>query len=86
MKIVFAGTPEIAARALSLISEKHQVELVITMPDAPVGRKRVLTPSPVAQTADALGIPVLKTQKLDAAARARIESSQAELAIVVAWL
>jgi methionyl-tRNA formyltransferase len=85
MKIVFAGTPEIAARALSLISEKHQVELVVTMPDAPVGRKRVLTPSPVAQTADALGIPLLKTQKLDAAARARIESSQAELAIVVAY-
>jgi methionyl-tRNA formyltransferase len=59
MKIIFAGTPENAALALELVSKTHEVVLVITRPDAEFGRKRILTPSPVAIKAMDLGLPVL---------------------------
>ncbi len=62
MKIVFAGTPEVAVPTLEgLVSSGHEVALVITRPDAPFGRKRELKPSPVATAAEALGLPVMKT-------------------------
>ena len=49
MRIVFAGTPQPAVPSLlALVDAGHEVPLVITRPDAPIGRRRVLTPSPVA--------------------------------------
>ena len=85
MKLIFAGTPENAATALELISAKHEVVLVITREDAPVGRKRVLTPSPVAQIAQSLGLPVLKANRLSAVSETELKEAGAELAIVVAY-
>ncbi|MCX6485771.1 MAG: methionyl-tRNA formyltransferase, partial [Rhodoluna sp.] len=50
MTILFAGTPETAAESLiSLVRQGAPISLVLTLLDAPVGRKRVSTPSPVAQ-------------------------------------
>ena len=46
MRLIFAGTPEVASRALEMIADKHEVVLVLTRPDAGVGRKRIVTPSP----------------------------------------
>ncbi len=61
MRIVFAGTPELAVPSLrALIDAGHDVVAVITRPDAPVGRGKHVTPSPVAEAADELGIRVLK--------------------------
>lgn len=65
MRIAFAGTPEAAVPTLSaLLNSAHTVEFVITRPDAPKGRGRVLTASPVADVATAHGIEVIKTSKL----------------------
>jgi methionyl-tRNA formyltransferase len=85
MKIIFAGTPENAARALELVSKTHEVVLVITRPDAEVGRKRILTPSPVATKAMELGLPVLKANRINEEELARINAAEAELALVVAF-
>jgi methionyl-tRNA formyltransferase len=61
MRVVFAGTPETALPALDAIAaSSHDLVGVVTRPDAPAGRGRKLTPSPVAQRADELGLPVLK--------------------------
>lgn len=64
MRVVFAGTPETALPSLeALVASRHDVAAVITRPDAPAGRGRTLTPSPVAQAATEHGIEVLKPAK-----------------------
>lgn len=61
MRVVFAGTPEVAVPALDAIAASpHELVGVITRPDAPSGRGRKLTPSPVGLRAEELGVPVLK--------------------------
>lgn len=61
MRLVFAGTPDVAVPSLdALTASSHEVVGVITRPDAPAGRGRKLTPSPVALRAAELGLPVLK--------------------------
>ncbi|MFF8954906.1 methionyl-tRNA formyltransferase [Streptomyces sp. NPDC014894] len=62
MKLVFAGTPEVAVPALDALiaSDRHEVAAVVTRPDAPAGRGRKLVASPVAQRAEEAGIEVLK--------------------------
>ena len=85
MKLIFAGTPQNAAQSLEAISRSHEVLLVLTRPDAEIGRKRILTPSPVAQTAIKLGIPVLKIGKFTPEVVQEIKEAGAELAIVVAF-
>lgn len=63
MRLVFAGTPEVAVPALeALIASRHEVVAVVTRPDAPAGRGRKLVASPVAQFAEERGIPVLKPE------------------------
>ncbi len=64
MRIVFAGTPEVALPTLdALAASNHQLVGVVTRPDAPQGRGKKLTASPVAQRAEELGIPVFKPEK-----------------------
>jgi methionyl-tRNA formyltransferase len=65
MKLVFAGTPEVAVPALDALiaSERHEVAAVVTRPDAPAGRGRRLVPSPVAERAEEAGIEVLKPRR-----------------------
>lgn len=65
MRLVFAGTPEVAVPALDalLASDRHEVVAVVTRPDAPAGRGRRLVASPVAQRAEEAGIEVLKPAK-----------------------
>lgn len=54
MKLVFAGTPEVAVPALDALiaSDRHEVAAVVTRPDAPAGRGRRLVASPVAERAE----------------------------------
>lgn len=64
MRVVFAGTPEVAVPSLrAVLASRHDVVAVLTRPDAPVGRGRKLTPSPVAQLAEEAGVEVLKPQR-----------------------
>ena len=61
MRVVFAGTPEVAVPALEAIAaSEHELVGVVTRPDAPAGRGRKLVASPVAVRADEIGLPVLK--------------------------
>ncbi|MDF2993229.1 MAG: fmt [Microbacterium sp.] len=86
MRLVFAGTPAVAVPSLrALASGPHEIAAVITRGDAPLGRKRVLTPSPVAQAAEELGLAILKADRLDAEVTARIADLEPELGVIVAY-
>ena len=64
MRLVFAGTPEVALPALrALVDSRHTVAAVVTRPDAPAGRGRRLVASPVAELAAELGIEALKPDR-----------------------
>lgn len=61
MRLVFAGTPAAAVPSLdALIGSRHEVAAVLTRPDAPAGRGRKVSPSPVASRAAEAGIEVLR--------------------------
>ena len=63
--IVFMGTPDFSAPILRMLHEEgYDIKAVVTQPDRPVGRKRVLTPPPVKVEALALGLPVIQPEKL----------------------
>ena len=84
--IIFAGTPQNAAFTLrELVAGGQAVALVVTRLDAPIGRKRVMTQSPVAEVAEQLGIPTLKTNLITTADEEVIAKSGARLALVVAF-
>lgn len=66
MRILFAGTPQPAVASLNaLVTAGHNVVGVLTRTDAKVGRKRILTPSPVAVRAHELELPVIKTDSFN---------------------
>jgi methionyl-tRNA formyltransferase len=86
VKIIFAGTPEAAVPTLNaLIQSNHEVVAVLTRTDAPQGRKRILTPSPVAQTAQSHNIPVIYANCIDDDVQHSIDSFEADLGVVVAY-
>jgi methionyl-tRNA formyltransferase len=63
--LVFMGTPEFSVPILSMLQEEgYSILAVVTQPDRPVGRKKVLTPTPVKKEALRLGLPVLQPEKL----------------------
>lgn len=65
MNIVFMGTPDFAVPSLRmLLQEGYNVVAVVTQPDRPKGRKRVLTPPPVKVEAERHGIPVLQPERM----------------------
>ncbi len=65
MRVVYFGTPQFAVPSLRRLADsRHRIELVVTRPDKPVGRKRDLTPPPVAVAARELGLPVEQPKKL----------------------
>ena len=65
INIVFMGTPAFSAPILRMLHEEgYNVLAVVTQPDRPVGRKKVLTPPPVKAEAVALGLPVIQPEKL----------------------
>ena len=91
MKIIFAGTPDFAARALeALLAAGHQVVLVLTQPDRPAGRGMALQASAVKKVALAQGIPVFQPERLKDPAthepiRAACIDSGGELMVVAAY-
>ncbi|MFB6466588.1 methionyl-tRNA formyltransferase [Cytobacillus sp. Hz8] len=64
-KIIFMGTPDFSVPILrNVIAEGYEVIAVVTQPDRPVGRKKVLTPPPIKVEAEKHGIPVYQPEKL----------------------
>jgi methionyl-tRNA formyltransferase len=85
LRIVFAGSPAAAVPSLEALARTdHEIVAVVTREDAPLGRKRVLTPTPVADAADALGIPVLKANRI-APLEARVAALRPDLGVIVAY-
>src|SRR5690606_13586854 len=86
LRIVFAGSPAAAVPSLqALAASRHTVELVITRPDTPQGRRGVLTPTPVAVAAEALGISVLRTTRLAGEPTEAVQSLAPDLGVIVAY-
>ncbi|MEA1080178.1 methionyl-tRNA formyltransferase [Marinobacter qingdaonensis] len=87
MRLVFAGTPDFAATALTaLLATQHTVVGVYSQPDRPAGRGRKLMPSPVKQVALEAGIPVFQPDTLKTeAAQQELAALDADVMIVAAY-
>jgi methionyl-tRNA formyltransferase len=87
VRLVFAGTPEVAATSLeALMASHHEVVAVLTRPDAPAGRGRLLVASPVAALARESGVEVLQPRSLrDTDVLDRLTAIGPECAPVVAY-
>jgi len=87
MRLVFAGTPEFAARALAaLLHAGHEVVLVLTQPDRPAGRGLRLVPSPVKALAQERGLEVYQPVSLkDPATLALLGSLGVDAMVVAAY-
>jgi methionyl-tRNA formyltransferase len=87
-RFAFFGTPDIAVSVLTILKEQGMIpSVIITNPDAPQGRKMVLTPSPVKVWAASERIPVLQPQSLrtDDTVLHYLREHGIELSIVVAY-
>jgi methionyl-tRNA formyltransferase len=87
MKVVFAGTPEFAARILdSILHSSHTVQAVLTQPDRPAGRGLTAQPSAVKRLAAAYAVPVHQPPSLkDEAAREQLRGLGADIFVVAAY-
>lgn len=86
MRLVFMGTPDFAVAALdALVKAGHAIVAVYTQPPRPANRGR-LTPAPVQQRAEALGLPVRTPERLrDPAEQERFRALSADAAVVAAY-
>ncbi|MCS4484360.1 methionyl-tRNA formyltransferase [Gleimia sp. 6138-11-ORH1] len=87
MKIIFAGTPEVAVPTFeALMASEHTVVAVLTRSAKPKGRSKTLVPSEVAVAAQAHGVPIIEADSLRSAqAQAQLETLEADLGVVVAY-
>lgn len=87
MKLIFMGTPDFAVPSLErLLSDGHQVSLVVTQPDKPVGRKQILTPPAVKVCAESHGLAVYQPASMRTEeAYNRLAQENADAIIVVAY-
>lgn len=85
MRILFAGSPDIAVPALQALHEVYEVVAVLTNPERKKGRGKKLQPTAVAQRAIELGLPVLAYEHLYGDARREVASYQPELLVTFAY-
>ncbi|MGR5125360.1 methionyl-tRNA formyltransferase [Vibrio harveyi] len=87
LRIVFAGTPDFAARHLAaLLSSEHEVIAVYTQPDRPAGRGKKLTASPVKTIALEHDIPVYQPENFKSdEAKQELADLNADIMVVVAY-
>jgi methionyl-tRNA formyltransferase len=88
LKLVFCGTPQFARPTFdALVAAGHQIALVVSQPDRPVGRDQQLTAPPVKQMAQAAGIPVVQPEKIrnNQEFRAQLEAIAPDAIVVVAY-
>lgn len=64
MNVIFFGTSNVALPVLEFLNSHHRVNLVVTTPDAPVGKKQILSPSPVSVLAEELHLKIIKPEKV----------------------
>lgn len=100
MRVLFAGTPAVAVPSLDCLagglrasgeeggdtgSTGLELVGVLTRPDAPIGRRRVLTPSPVAVRAAELGLPIIKASRITADVTSQLAALAPDVAAIVAY-
>lgn len=88
LKLVFCGTPQFAVPTLeSLIAAGHEMALVVSQPDRPVGRDHQVTATPVKQAALAAALAVTQPEKIrnNTELRAQLESVAPDAIVVVAY-
>ncbi len=88
MKLIFCGTPSFAVPTLEVLAAAgHEIALVVSQPDRPVGRAQTMTAPPVKQAALAAGIPVEQPEKIktNAAFRSQLEAIAPDAIVVVAY-
>ena len=91
MKILFMGTPDIAASVMkALLEAGHEIVLAVTQPDREKGRGKGLAQSPVKELAEAEGIPVFQPERIrrpeaQAELRALLAETSPEVGVVVAF-
>ena len=85
-KVVFMGTPDFSVPILrQLITDGYDICAVVTQPDRPVGRKRVLTPPPVKQEAEKHQLPVIQPEKMNEIAIQQILALKPDLIVTAAF-
>jgi methionyl-tRNA formyltransferase len=88
LKLVFCGTPSFAAPTLeALIAAGHEIALVVSQPDRPVGRSQQLTAPPVKHSALAASLPITQPERIrgNAGFRAQLEAISPDAIVVVAY-
>jgi methionyl-tRNA formyltransferase len=88
VKLVFCGTPPFAVPTFeALLAAGHEIALVVSQPDRPVGRSQQMTAPAVKQAALAAGLPVTQPEKIrnNAEFRGRLESIAPDAIVVVAY-
>ena len=87
MRIIFAGTTDNAVEVLRYLNDtaKHEIVAVLTREDAFVGRKKLLTASPVAQYAESKGLKVLRANRVSESVNEQLKQYGADLGVVVAY-
>lgn len=83
--VVFMGSPELAAKILEALASKYHVVGVVTQPDRPAGRGKVLTSPPVKVLADQLGIPTIQPERLRDEAFAQLQAWNPDVIVVAAF-
>ena len=86
-RVVFMGTPDFAVPCLkAIVTAGYEVCGVVSQPDRPKGRGRKLCPSPVKETALALGLPVVTVERVkDPDFLAQLQEWSPDVAVVVAF-
>jgi methionyl-tRNA formyltransferase len=88
LKLIFCGTPQFALPTLdALLAAGHQIALVVSQPDRPVGRDRQIAPTPIKHAALAAGLAVTQPEKIrnNAEFRAQLEAIAPDAIVVVAY-
>lgn len=86
LRVVFMGSPEFATESLRALARSYPVVGVVTQPDRPAGRGRVLTPPPVKVLAHELGIETIQPERLkEPEAQAKLQEWAPDLIVVTAF-
>lgn len=86
MRILFSGSGAFGLPTLKALHAQHKVVAVLTQPDQPAGRKRILTPTPIGQWASEQNLPVYKYENANVAdAIAQLASHKPDAGVVIAY-
>ncbi|WP_428389763.1 methionyl-tRNA formyltransferase [Mucisphaera sp.] len=86
MKLLYAGSGAFGLPTLQHLYQHHEIVGVVTQPDKPAGRKRILTPTPIAEWAVEQKLPILKSQNINSEEElAQLRDWQPEAGIVIAF-